>query len=330
MSSGTYPDATRWNDLSPTIVVYHHLSEDEDDLVSHIGVRTRPEVFQTHLAYYRRNFDIIGQSDLLDGRMPRRPLLITFDDLYKSVLDVAGPLLRDANAPSMLFLNPASILTQTLPFDNLFSLALEKLGGAQIMSLLGAVEARVPPATQIISRLMSRLTPDRLHNVRSLIVQALGRTEAELRADTQMFMTARDVAGLSDFGIDVGNHSMGHTFFRSLSPSQLVEEITGGKALIEEMTSQSVRCLSIPYGNECDATPQALAIARSSGHQATFLVHGRSNRRRIAPDVFYRTSPREVKTWLLPLVLGGLPHLRGLIRSRRCSAMATRILVPAC
>lgn len=315
MSPVRYPEAVRCNDPVPTIVVYHHISSDADDLVECLGVRTRIETFEAHLAYYSRHYDIISQSDLLDGRLPRRPLLITFDDLYRSVLEVAGPLLRAANAPSLLFLNPSSILSRTLPFDNLLCRASAKLGCAQLMSLFSADGAA--PVTRMISEHVCPLNPDRLREIRARIVRALGQTEHDLWAGTGLFLSAKDLGKLADCGIDVGNHSMNHMAFRSLSPSELDDEISGSKAALERMTGRAIRCLSIPYGNENDATPAALAVARASGHEAIFLVHGRGNHRQLAPDLFYRTSPRQVAPWLLPLTVAGLPRLRGLLRSAR-------------
>ncbi len=330
MSSVTCPETIRCNDLSPRVVVYHHISHDKDCLVRHLGVTTSPETFRKHLAYYSRNYDIICEADLLGGKLPRRALLITFDDLYRSVLDVAGPLLREASAPALLFVNPASIMHHTIPFDNLISLAYERLGAGQMMSLLGQARAAPLTAPQIIAQLVCLLRPDQVLSLRAEIIKALGTTESDLWASTRLFMTERDLSGLGHCGVDIGNHSMRHMFFRSLAGGEIVSEIAGGKSVLEKIINRSIYSLSVPYGSECDATSDALAIARMSGHRAIFLVHGRCNRKRPVPDVFYRTSPRGVSASVLPLVIEGLPLLRSLWARGRTVSLAANRVVPAC
>lgn len=65
-----------------TTVVYHHIAEHEDPL-----------------KYFVRHFDIVSGSDVVSGTLPRKPLLITFDDAYRSVLDTASTILKTANGP---------------------------------------------------------------------------------------------------------------------------------------------------------------------------------------------------------------------------------------
>ena len=73
-----------------------------------------------------------------------------------------------------------------------------------------------------------------------------------------------------------------------------------------------MRAFSVPYGNQADLTAPVLAAARQSGHRAIFLVHARSNARRPAPDVWYRTSLHDETPGQLRMKLAVLPALRSL------------------
>ena len=55
-----------------------------------------------------------------------------------------------------------------------------------------------------------------------------------------------------------------------------------------------------------------MTALRQSGHQATFLVHARSNRQRPAADIWYRTSLTDAPPFRLGLELGVMPVLRSL------------------
>src|SRR3954447_5443518 len=111
-----------------TVVLYHHLTDHDGPLTMQLGVATRPETFEKHVKYLARNFDFVSGSDLVNSTLPPRPLLITFDDAYRSVLDIAGPILKSANAPSVFFINPSTLTGATLPIDNVLSLAVQELG----------------------------------------------------------------------------------------------------------------------------------------------------------------------------------------------------------
>ena len=71
----------------------------------------------------------------------------TFDDAYRSVLDVAGPILKAANAPSVFFVNPATVTDSFLPVDNVLSIAIEEFGGKEwCPSYTSTIQASHQPA----------------------------------------------------------------------------------------------------------------------------------------------------------------------------------------
>ena len=294
----------------PMVVVYHHLSTERDPLTSQLEVTTDPDIFVEHMRYFAKNFDLVGPADVVEGRAPRRALLITFDDCYRSVLDVGGPILRALNAPSVLFLNPGTVLSDTLPLDNLLSLAIERFGLDALLSHLGLGNSAIASLSDLIWRHVSRLGQTQIEDMKASILRMLGTTLADIRRGSQLFLAESDIRSLADYRIDVGNHSMSHSFFRSLSPTELVGEIEGARAALQRLSGHPVTCLSIPYGSEIDATARVLKIARASGHRAIFLVHGRSNRFRKIPDVFFRTSLQNTRREWLPVSMRVLPVLR--------------------
>ena len=307
----------------PTVVVYHHLSANRDPLTSQLEVATDPDVFVQHMRYFAKNFDLISPADLIAGRTPRRALLVTFDDCYRSVLDVGGPVLRMLNAPGIVFLNPGTALPDTLPLDNLLSLAVEQLGLAGLLSHLGLSGSAIGSMGDLIWNYVSRLSQAQIMALQAGVLHVLGTTLADIRRGSRLFLAETDISSLADYRIDVGNHSMSHCFFRSLSPDELVTEIEGARVALQRLSGQPVTCLSIPYGSEIDATASALDIARAGGHRAIFLVHGRSNRFRQVPDVFFRTSLRDTRREYLPVSVHVLPTLRT-IRDRLGRLAAAR------
>ena len=295
------------------IVIYHHVSDRPDPLVENLDVRTGLDVFERHIRWFARNFDLVSVADLTSGKLPRRALLVSFDDAYRSVLDVCGPVLKSFNAPSVFFLNPSTVTARTLPVDNLLSLAVDRLGMAAVSRDLGLSAIRAASAVDLLADHVSGLTPSEVDALKASLLGMLGMTIADIFEGSRLFIDRAAVRELPAYGIDVGNHSMTHSFFRSLSRDELRQEIVESRALLEELSGRPVSTLSIPYGNEADATRAALEVARESGHEAIFLVHDRSNMFRRSRDVYYRTNPRNAGPAMLPLRVQAVPMLRTIV-----------------
>jgi peptidoglycan/xylan/chitin deacetylase (PgdA/CDA1 family) len=301
----------------PRIVVYHHLSPTLNPLTDRLGVTTHPEIFRRHIRYFARNFDLISPSDLIAGDLPKRPLLVTFDDAYRSVLDVGGPILREFNAEALFFINPGNVLAETLPLDNVLCLASHQLGMARLGQLIGYTGHVAPSLPKLIMDHLSRLDVEHVNALKQLLCTSLGISQARVRENSGLFLVATDLAKLAGCGIHIGNHTMNHRFLRTLPPRELDLEIRGAQAALEQLSGYPVTCLSIPYGDPPDATAEALAVARMSGHHAIFLVQGQSNHRQPAPDMFYRISPGDAPIGQLIVSVGVLPHLRTIWRELR-------------
>lgn len=278
--------------LSPglTVVAYHHFTADPCPLTRHLGLSTRPDIFWRHLDYFRSNYNVVGLEELLLERLPERALLITIDDSYRSVIDTAAPMLKAAGLPAVLFLNPEPVLEARVPLDNVLSLAVDEL-------TLGPVAEMVAPGrgcrsvAELVTGPIAGLGPLARLQLKDRLLSALGLDEADLHRESGLYLSASEVGALCARGIEIANHTRSHVHCRAVATdAELSAEITGAKLAIEVMTGAPVRAFSFPYGNEADATHKALKIIRKSGHRAIFLVHARSNRKRPAPDMWYRTS----------------------------------------
>jgi hypothetical protein len=67
-------------------------------LVDRLAGSTPPDVFESPARKMARDYEFVGPDELLSGKLPRRALLITFDDGYRSVAEVAMPTLRRLSA----------------------------------------------------------------------------------------------------------------------------------------------------------------------------------------------------------------------------------------
>lgn len=297
---------------APVIVIYHDVTDVSNPLSARLGIATRPAIFRQHVTYFARNFDLIGVADLLDGPLPRRPLLITFDDAYRSVLDIAGPILRDVDAPSLCFLIAGALRGDVVPIDNVLSLAVETFGLPRLLSLIGADDPSLDSVGSILSNLLPALQSDQIGALKRRIFEELDTNETVVRREASIFLDAGDLRRFAAYRIAVGSHSMTHSYFRSLSLPGLDLEIRQSRIELQRWSGEPVDCLSIPFGDAHDATHSALATARESGYRAVFLVGARRNRQHGTDGLYHRVSLRNETLARMPLTLRVLPALRSI------------------
>lgn len=293
-----------------TCVAYHHFEAHPSDATRHLGISTPPDVFRSHLDYYEAHFNVVDLDTVVSGELPPRALLITIDDAYRSVLDVAAPLLRERHLPAILFTNLRVLTGPMVPLDTLLSIATAKLGLAQLGFLVGKPSPRT--FGELITGPIARLSAYQRENLRHDLLARLATPEAKLYRLLDLFLKPQDLGLLIDSGIEIANHSRSHVHCGALTDTEIDHEVVAAKAEIEALSGRPVRAFSFPYGNERDATARVMTAVRSSGHQATFLVHARSNRQRPAEDVWYRTSLTDTPAYRLGLQLGVMPALRSL------------------
>lgn len=302
---------------TPTVVLYHHVAAAPTAFEAGIGVTSRPESFVRHLDHFRRNYDMIGLDDLLGGSLPARPLLLTFDDAYRSVLEMARAHLAPAGIPAVLFTNPDLLAPAPPGLDNVLSWYAARHGLAALRARLGGgPEAGLGG---LLQGPVARMGAAARQALRLELMREGGMGAPEM-AGRSPVLTPQDLRELVGLGVEIGNHTASHVHCRALDAAERRAELVAARERLEGLCGRPVRAFSVPYGNAADLTPEVLSTLRGSGHRAIFLVHARSNRFRPAPDIWYRVSLHDESVFRLQHSLRLMPMLRSLragLRPRR-------------
>ena len=256
-------------------VLYHHIADHVSPLVDRLAVNTAPAVFETHLRKMARDYEVVGLDAVLSGNLPRRALLITFDDGYRSFIDVALPILRRLGLPSVLFVTGACLDPYCLPLDNLLSYLCAAVGLTRVGAALDPAAARPATFLQLLDTVAS-MPYDRRLRVGEELAERFEVDQARLRAEGGIFLDPEDLSGLAADGCEVANHTRSHLFCRSLVDAASAQDqlVDHGRRL-ESLTGHPVRAFSFPYGRREDATPMVERVLRDSGHEALFLAESR-------------------------------------------------------
>lgn len=287
-----------------TCVLHHHIGV-ESPFEAGLDITTSRDAYEAHIEWMEQRYNFISLDQLLSGDLPPKPLLLTFDDVYRSVLDVAREVLAPRGIPSVFFLNPGLLEDGAISFDSTLAWAANTAGIGAVCRLLGLPERA--SVGEVVAEDMATLGAAERAGVKDRLLQEYGPPDLSVRAP---LISAGDLTELVSLGVEIGNHTMTHVRCRSLSEEEREIEIVQAKAKLEELSAQNIRSFSIPYGYEDDLTDAVLQCARSSGHSAIFLVHARDNWRRPESDVWYRTSLRNEHPHELRKMVSIMPFLR--------------------
>ena len=291
------------------IALYHHVSDRTSPLEDGLNVRTPPALFEAHVRRLALDYEIVDLQTVLAGRLPRRALLITFDDGYRSVVDVALPMLERLGLPSVFFVSDAFLDPRSLPLDNVLCRLAATEG---VPALAAAVGAREDAAG--LAEVFARVAALPYGRRMTLVGRLADRFEidpAALRASSGLFLERGELRGLARRGCEVGNHTASHLSCRAIVDDAAAhEQLVAHREMLERWTGAPVRSFSYPYGSRPDATPLVERALRASGHELSFLVEARPNRPSHTGPTYNRVSLDARSLWRVRAELELLPAMR--------------------
>lgn len=301
-------------------VVFHHISAADSPFTTGINVRTAPKEFESALAFLTRYYAPVSLEDVLtesNGRgLPERAVLVTFDDAYASVVDMAAPLCQKYRVPAVFFVNAAFLDNQRIAPDNLVCYVANVQGIETIRKAAGTLRRSDIPSVQSVRDVFANLFPSITLAERETFEEALrhlsGIDEPRLAEEAGLYSTAKQLLDLSSFDFEIGNHTYTHVHCRCLGRNELEREIGRNKAELESISRKKVRAFSQPYGSSKDLTPGTVEYLGISGHQAVFLSESVANLRHMNPCRFDRVNARTDRDDTLFMDLEVFPRLRAM------------------
>ena len=252
--------ATRWyahrleHDVFPGVLVlcYHGLrsaSSDTDD-IPFANLHVTEDTFEAHcrlIADTCHPIDLAAFSDaqFAHRTLPARPVLITFDDGYRSVFEMARPVLRRYRIPATIFVCSDPVSEQRLFW---FDAVARAAGEAAVDAVRALPDAERRAAADAFT---TKAGP----------------------GDPLAPMTSDQIRQLADEGFSIGVHTSSHAPLGDASPGHQQEELESCQATLESWTGQRADALAYPWGApRIDYTPQTLAIAERLGFTTAFTT----------------------------------------------------------
>jgi peptidoglycan/xylan/chitin deacetylase (PgdA/CDA1 family) len=304
-------------------VVFHNILATESPFTRGMSVSITPRRFEATLRFLTRYYTPVRLQDVLTdsaGRgLPPRAVLVTFDDAYASVAELAAPLCRQFGVPAVFFVNAAFLDNQRLAPDNLVCYVANVLGMETIRSAARAVRGAETPELRFLSEVFTCFFPAISLAEREVFLDALrqlaGINENRMAKEAGLYLTSKQLCGLASFDFEIGNHTYTHVHCRSLSREEFGPQVDRNKTDLEAVSGTKVRSFSLPYGSSTDLTRDLAEHLQRSGHKAVFLSESVANPRGAGPFHLDRVSTRTESDDTFFFELEVLPRLRA-VRNR--------------
>jgi peptidoglycan/xylan/chitin deacetylase (PgdA/CDA1 family) len=282
---------------SALILLYHRIADVRPDPWSLcVTPRHFAEQLET-LRQYGRPMQLrqLAQA-LADGNLPRRAVVVTFDDGYADNLYHAKPMLERYAIPATVFLITGHLgHAREFWWDELERLLLQpgtlpealalRLTGRAYQWQLGEAaqyseeDARhhqhwiawgkdAPTPRHALYRALWQLLQPLPEGARRTVLDEFltwGGAEPASRPTHPSQSLAETCALAHGDLIEVGAHTVTHSTLSTLSMAAQCDEVERSKAGLEEILGHPISSFSYPYGKRCDYTQETVAIVRQAG-----------------------------------------------------------------
>jgi peptidoglycan/xylan/chitin deacetylase (PgdA/CDA1 family) len=261
-----------------SIVTYHHIADNDPAYPYDPNVAdAAPLQFRRQMETIARYGTPIGIDDLIraigGASLPRNPVMVTFDDGYRSCHDVALPILREVGVRATFFIATSFVSERKLYWWERIALM---LGAARRRSVEVAYPR--PQRFELDDPLIHEKLTDIVKNTMELDVErfldglaaALAvdwSPELEAQHAEQLIMTWDQVRALARAGMDVESHCRRHRVLQTLDDAMLEDELVGSRRELEAQLGRPVRALAYPVGRGINGERRIRDALARAGYQ---------------------------------------------------------------
>lgn len=265
-----------------SILCYHNIGTPGGNyLFDPDVVDATPEQFWSHLSVLGQHFTVIDIDTLCDGlsggTLPPNPLLISFDDGYRSCADAALPILQEFGFPATFFIATHYVTERRLYWWDKIAYLVNRSPHARItIEYPRAIEfdLRAPrTARRALLRLVKQERHLDLARFLAHLVEVSGvdwDDALETRLADELIMTWDDIRTLSKAGMDIESHTRNHRVLQTLQTDKLVEELAGSRKDIERELGKLPRTIAYPVGYSIRDMPEIRRAVQEAGYEIGF------------------------------------------------------------
>ena len=233
---------------------YHGIREsaEDDGSIPFANLHVTADTFTEHIRMIAETCHPIDLQTFCDAQalghpLPERPVLVTFDDGYRSVFELARPSLLRHKVPATMFICSEPVRRQRLFWFDAVALARGAAAVAELRDQSDGEWRRAAAEDDAPASAAPAIAP----------------------------MTQAQVRQLADEGFAIGVHTASHARLAGLSATAQREELASCRAALESWTGRPINSVAYPFGSPgTDYSDETVAIAGALGFTAGFTTRG--------------------------------------------------------
>lgn len=240
-----------------------------------------PEQFRTQLQVLRDHFSVIGVDTVCDalrgGKLPPNPVLITFDDGYRSCSDIALPILQEFGFTATFFVATHYITERRLYWWDKIHYFVKHSSRERItLRYPRAQTVELADQAEAAKHLIGIIKAERELDLERFLAEVIAATDViwsdvlEARLADQLIMKWDDIRRMHDAGMDIQSHTRSHRVLGTLSMKDLIDELVGARYDIESELKHRVRTVAYPVGYSIKHLPDVRRAVQAAGYEIGF------------------------------------------------------------
>jgi peptidoglycan/xylan/chitin deacetylase (PgdA/CDA1 family) len=265
------------------VLAYHRIVniENEDEYpFDEALVSASEQEFNWQMQYISENFTPIRLSEVcefvLSGkRLPKNPIIVTFDDGFDDNYYTAFPILKKHNVPATIFVVPEFIDShETIWYEKLAYLIKNTTDDVEIpglnLILKGTddlVQRRNNYCT-VVNKLKVVSNADRLIILDDLYARYLNdfsQISESVRALSRS-LSWEQIQEMNQSIVEIGSHSVTHPVLTMLTDDELAHELSDSKKILEDKLNEPVSTVAYPVGMEFAYDQRVKNATRHAGY----------------------------------------------------------------
>ncbi len=265
------------------ILAYHRVAELRDTPeVDSRSVSATPAVFARQMQHLARHYHVIGMPQFVNAiekgaPLPKRAVLITFDDAYADFAEIAWPILKSFQLPATMFVPTAypDHPERVFWWDKLY----QAFNATTRTEMCGIPFGPLPLRSSEEKRRALRIVQDYARTVPEdeavYLVDSVCAQLDERQIYSGNVLTWDQLRQLTTEGLTLGSHTRTHPIMTQLTPDRMREEVRASQGDLKREIGNALPIFCYPNGNHDETV---VAILRDEGIRLAFTTLSGENK----------------------------------------------------
>lgn len=239
--------------------------------------------FDWQMKYIASRFDVLSCRDVVDrlehgGKLPRRPLVVTFDDGFADNFECAFPILRARGLPAVVFLATGYVGGSEIFWFDWLTYALTHTACTHLPAATAGIDLDLPQSAELRSeavvcllRHLKRVPNEERTAIVARIRDSLGVSVPDELRHKSAVLNWDQVREMASGGIEFGSHTVTHPVLsRVLDDALLDRELVESREEIQRQTNQQVVAIAYPVGGKSAVNDRVIGAVERAGYKIGF------------------------------------------------------------